>query len=55
MDFLCEFANSLPTEVVYVPHVLGTERPFKAQVLTKGALLVDKSTTLALGGIGLPE
>lgn len=55
MDFLCEFANRLPTEVVYVPHVLGTERPFKAQVLTKGALLVDKSTTLALGGIGLPE
>lgn len=55
MDFLCEFRCGLPTEVVHVPQVLGTKRPFKARVLTKEALLADKMTTLALGGIGLPE
>ena len=55
VDFLCGFGGSLPTEVVRAPHVLGVDMPFGARVLTKGALLADKMTTLALGGVGLPE
>lgn len=55
MDCLCSFRGSLPTEVVHVPPVLGIGRPFKARVLTREALLVDKMTALALGEIGLPE
>ena len=55
IDFLCDFASVLQTEEVHVRRVLGVDRPFKARVLTVEALLADKMTTLALGGIGLPE
>ena len=55
VDFLCGFNNALPTEEVDVLQVLGVDCPLKAHVLTRDALLADKMTTLALGGIGLPE
>lgn len=55
MDFLCEFKSGLPTEEVDTPQVLGSSWPLRVRVLTRGALLADKLTTLALGGIGLPE
>ena len=55
MDFLCEFRSGLPTEETDTPQVLGISWPLKVQVLAKEALLADKLTTLALGGIGLPK
>lgn len=55
MDFLCEFRSGLTTEEIDRPQVLGVSWPLKVQALAKEALLADKLTTLALGGIGLPK
>lgn len=55
-DFMCELDVNFPTKTVTRTSLLGRDVSHRARILTRGGLVGDKLTSLALGGIGLaPE
>lgn len=56
IDYLCDFSLNLPTQTISnEQEIIEFKIDYPAKILTRGAIIGDKITTLALGKIGLRE
>ena len=54
IDYLCDFSLKLPTQTISnTQEIIEFKIDYPAKILTRGAIIGDKITTLALGKIGL--
>lgn len=53
VDFMCELDVEFPAKTVTETNLFGQDISYRASILTRGGLIGDKLTSLALGGIGI--